>query len=182
VYKEERRISMMRFAALCGLLSTMAFPIQIAAQVLGGDPNFPLLNEIRWDMKTVEIENLCESRKSPLRTSDSTLTFQARFFETSTRVKVQFDRASQLPQMVEIVFQEATAAIHDTLVNHFARKIGKPPLVTTKEKSAIIFTIKMEVASWRGKDEIISVMTMMQGSEILGVNLLISKATVAAKP
>jgi hypothetical protein len=173
---------MTKLSVLCGLTLMMSFSVHVAAQMLGRDPSFPLLNEIRWDMKTDEIKSLCENRKTSLGTSDSTLTFQARFFETSTRVKVQFDRVSQLPQMVEIVFQEATAAIHDTLVNHFARKIGKPPLVTTKEKSAIIFTIKMEIASWRGKDETISVITMMQGSEILGVNLLISKATGVAKP
>ena len=172
---------MTRSSVLCGLLLMVFFSAHVAAQILGGDPNFPLLNEIRWDMKTNEIENLCESRKTPLRTSDSTLTFQAKIFETLTRAKIQFDRASRLPRMVEVAFQEATAATRDTLVNYFTRKTGKPPLVTTKEKSAIIFTIKIEVASWRGGDEMISVMTMMQGSEILGVNLLISKATAAPK-
>jgi hypothetical protein len=173
---------MIRFAVLCGLLSTMAFPIQVAAQVLGGDPNFPLLNEIRWDNKIDKIKRLCESRKIPLRITDSTLAFQTKFFEASTRTKVQFDRTSQFPQMLEIAFEEATSVIHDTLINYFTRKIGKPPLVTTKEKSAIIFTIKMELASWRVGDEVVNVMTMMQGSEILGVNLLISKATAALNP
>ena len=172
---------MTKLSVLCGLILMMSLSVHVAAQMLGGDPNFPLLNEIRWDMRTDEIKSLCESRKTLLGTSDSTLTFQVRFFETSTRVKVQFNRASQLPRMVEITFEEATTAIHDTLVNYFTRKIGKPPLLTTKEKSAIIFTIKMEIASWRGVNEIISVMTMMRGSEILGVNLLISRATAVPK-
>jgi hypothetical protein len=149
--------------------------------MLGGDPNFPVLNEIRWNMKADEITSLCEGRKIQLRTTDSTLVFQARFFEVSTRVKIQFDRTLQLLQLVEIGFEDATAAIHDTLIHYFTRKIGKPPFVTTKEKSAIIFTIKMEAASWRVGNEMISVMTMMRGSEILGVNLLISRAAAAAK-
>jgi hypothetical protein len=159
----------------------MSFSAHVAAQMLGGDPNFPVLNEVRWNMKADEIKSLCENRKIQIRTMDSTLIFQARFFEASSRAKIQFDRTSQLPQMVEIAFEEATAAIHDTLINYFTRKIGKPPLVTTKEKNAIIFTIKMEVASWRGGNEMISVMTMMRGSEILGVNLIVSRATTAAK-
>ena len=132
-------------------------------------------------MKADEIKDLCENRKTLLRTTDSTLVFQARFFEASTRAKVQFDRTSQLPQMVDVAFEEATTAIRDTLINHFTRKIGKPPLVTTKEKSMIIFTIKMEVASWRSGNEMINVMTMMRGSEILGVNMLISRATATPK-
>jgi hypothetical protein len=53
--------------------------------------------------------------------------------------------------------------------------------VTIKEKSAIIFTIKLELASWRDGNEMISAMTMMRGSEILGVTLLVSRAIAAPK-
>jgi hypothetical protein len=151
------------------------------AQLLAGDSQFPLLNEIRWDMKADEIKRLCESRKAPARTTDSTLFFQTKFFDTSTRAKIQFDRTSQLPRMIDIGFEESTEAIRDTLINHFTRSTGKPPLVTTKEKSAIIFTIKMEISSWRSGKEMINVMTMMRGNTILAINMLITKATVAPK-
>lgn len=132
-------------------------------------------------MMAGQIKNLCESRGALLQITDSTLVFRARFFGTPIRAKVQLDRTSQLPRVVDVAFEEATAAIRDTLVSHFTRKTGKPPLVTIKEKSAIIFTIKLELASWRDGNEMISAMTMMRGSEILGVTLLVSRAIAAPK-
>ena len=172
---------MTRTKHLWVLISIICLPTGAPAQLLAGDSRFPLLNEIRWDMKADEIRSLCESRKALLRTTDSTLIFQANFFDASTKAKVQFDRTSQLPRMIDIGFEESTEAIRDTLINHFTKSTGKPPFMTTKEKSAIIFTIKMEVASWRSEKEMINVMTMKRGNTILAISMLITKVTTAPK-
>jgi hypothetical protein len=151
------------------------------AQLLNGDPQFPIANKIRWDMKLDEFRNLCESQGMTPRSTDSTAVFQLKCFGVPARGKIQFDPAERLPQMVEIVFEESKELMKDTLRNYFTRITGKPPLVMVKEKSAIIFTIKMEAASWKVGNELVNVMTMMQGGTILGLNMLITKAGTRSK-
>jgi hypothetical protein len=181
-YGRKKGRNVMRNAKhLWALLSIISLPVGVHAQVLAGDSRFPLLNEIRWDMKAEEIKALCESRSALLRSADSMLVFQAKFFAVPTKAKVLIDRTSHLPRMVDVSFESPTEATRDTLIDHFTKSAGKPPFLTTKEKSALIFTIKMEVASWRNEKEMISVMTMMRGSTILAISMLISKATTMPK-
>jgi hypothetical protein len=151
------------------------------AQLLNGDPQFPIVNKIRWDMKLDEFNDLCESQGMTPRSTDSTAVFQLKCFDVPARGKIQFDPATRMPQMIEIVFEESKELMKDTLRNYLTRITGKQPLVMVKEKSAIIFTIKMEAASWKVGNEVVNVMTMMKGGKILGLNMLITKAATRSK-
>lgn len=76
--------------------------------------------------------------------------------------------------MVDIGFEESTEAIRDTLISRFTMTMGRKPLVTTKEKSVIVFTFKMELNSWKTDKETISVTTMARGSSLLSLSILIA--------
>ncbi len=169
---------MIRFLGLCGIVSTMAFPVLAVAQILGGDQNFPVLNEIRWEMSASEIQSLCNSKWSATSSTDSTMVYNASFFGAATRTKIQFDHNSRKPRMIDIGFEQPTSAMRDTLVSYFTLTTGKPPVITTKEKSAIIFTIKFEIAAWKTGKETVGVMTAMRGTSIVGLSLVLTQSSI----
>ncbi len=172
---------MNRVYALYALMSTMFLPTLVVAQVLGGDPNFPVLNDIHWEMNSSEIQGLCKDRWKATRTTDSTLVYSASFFGNASRVKIQIDMKSKKPRMIDIGFEEATTAMRDTLVNYLTRITGKPPVITTKEKSAIIFTIKLAMAIWKTANETTAVMTGMRGSSVVALSLILTPTSLAQK-
>jgi hypothetical protein len=163
------------------LLSTTSFPTPASSQVLGGDPDFPVLNEIRWEMSASDIQGLCKNRWRQTMNTDSTMVYNASFLGIASRVKIQIDMTSKKPRMIDIGFEDATVATRDTLVNHFTRMAGKAPVVTTKEKSAIIFTIKFEMALWKSGSETIGVMTGMRGSSVIAVSLILTPTSLVQK-
>jgi hypothetical protein len=179
--KKGAKRHMIRLLSLCGLASTMFFPALAVAQMLGGDPSFPVLNEIRWDMSTSEIQNLCDSKWKATSSTDSTLVYNSSFFGTEARTKIQFDAKSKKPRMIDIGFEHANSTMRDTLVSHFTLTTGRPPIITTKEKSVIIFTIKMEVAAWKAGEETVGVMIAMRGSSVIALNLMITPTEAARK-
>jgi len=153
----------------------------VLAQVLGGNPNFPVLNEIQWEMKASEIQSLCANRWKETSNTDSAMVYSASFFGTSARVKIQVDPNSKMPRMIDIAFEQPTSAMRDTLVSRFTQTTGKAPFITTKEKSAIIFTIKLEMAIWKTGNETVSVMTAMRGSSIVALSIILAPTGVAQK-
>jgi len=163
------------------LLSTIFIPIPTASQLLGGDPDFPVLNEIRWEMNASEIQGLCKDRWKLTRSTDTTIAYSVSFFGSASRVKIQIDVKSRKPRLIDIGFEEATMAMRDTLVYHFTRMAGKPPVITTKEKSAIIFTIKLETAFWKTSNETTAVMTGLRGSSVIAVSLILTPPNIAQK-
>jgi hypothetical protein len=179
--KKGAKRHMMRLLSLCGLVSAMSFPVLAVAQMLGGDPNFPVLNEIRWEMSIGEVQNLCDSKWKATSSTDSTLVYNSSFFGADARTKIQFDAKSKKPRMIEIGFEHANGTMRDTLVSHFTLTTGRPPIITTKEKSAIIFTIKIEVAAWKAGKEAVGVMTAMRGSSVIALSLIITPTDVEQK-
>jgi hypothetical protein len=155
--------------------------MMVVAQVLGGDPSFPGVNEVRWDMGADEIQSLCNRRWSAISSTDSTIVYGSSFFGAEATTKIQFDVNSRKPRMIDIAFEEPTSVMRDTLVNHFTLAAGRAPLITTKEKSLLIFTIKFEMAIWRIGRETVSVWTTTRGSSILGLNLTLSEGNMARK-
>ncbi|MCX6145352.1 MAG: hypothetical protein NTZ35_19270 [Ignavibacteriales bacterium] len=172
---------MIRLLGLCGLVSTTLFPIIVVAQMLGGDPNFPVLNEIRWEMRTSEIQSLCNNKWRETSSTDSTMVYNSSFFGASAKTMIQVDPKSKQPRMINIGFEQATSAMRDTLLNHFALITGKPPVITTKEKNAIIFTLKFEMALWKTGKETVGVMTAMRGSSIVALSLILTPLSLAQK-
>lgn len=151
------------------------------AQVLNGDSRFPQLCEIRWEMDATEIHEVCRNQWQLMGNTDSTVAYKASFFGVTTRIRFHLERKERKPSVIEVGFEQPTKAIRDTLVNHFTRTTGRAPLINTKEKSAIIFTVKAEFASWRMGKDLVSVISMMRGDAILGLNLLIKPANAEAR-
>jgi hypothetical protein len=180
VKKGEKR-DMIRFLGLCGLALTMSFPIPGAAQLLGGDRSFPVLNQVGWEMNQSEIQSLCNDKWKPITITDSTLVYGSIFFGSEAKTTIRFDAKLNRPRMIDIGFQEANSTMRDTLVSHFTSTTGKPPVITTKEKSAIIFTIKIEVAGWKSDKEAVGVMTAMRGSSMVALSLIITPTDLAQK-
>jgi hypothetical protein len=162
-------------------MSTMFFPILVVAQMLNRDPNFPVLNEIRWDMRTNEIESLCGNRWKETSSTDSSMVYSSSFFGAATKTVIQIDPKSKQPRMINICFEEATDAMRDTLLNYFTLITGKSPVITTKEKSAIVFTLKLEMALWKLAKETVGVMTAMRGSSIVALSLILTPMSLAQK-
>jgi hypothetical protein len=172
---------MIRVLAMWVLLSTPFIPTPAASQGLVGDPSFPVLNEIRWEMSASQIQGLCKDKWKETSSTDSTVVYKSSFFGSASMVKIQFDMKSKKARMIDIGFEEATIAMRDTLVNHLTQIMGKPPVITTKEKSAIIFTIKLEMAFWKSGNETIAVMTGMRGSSVVAVSLILTPTSVTQK-
>jgi hypothetical protein len=164
---------------LIAALFCVTIPLQ--AQILAGDPRFSIVNEIQWDMNKENIKNLLEERHIQFRINDSMLVFQTRFFENSAGTKIQFEPGSQTPSTINIGFNDATQVMQDTLLKHFTTTTGKKPILTTKEKSALIFTVKMEVATWKISEDVVSIMTMRAGGSMLGLSVLISRSSPGKK-
>jgi len=179
--KKGAKIHMMRLLSLCGLAATMSFPVLAVAQMLGGDLSFPVLNEIRWQMSMGEIQSLCDGKWKATSGTDSTLVYNTSFFGAEARTKIQFDAKLKKPRIVEIGFEHANSTTRDTIISHFTLTTGRPPVITTKEKSAIIFTIRMIVAAWRTGGETVGVMTAMRGSSVVALSLMITPADRAEK-
>jgi hypothetical protein len=157
----------------------LATPVR--SQLLAGDEQFPIVNQIRWDMNASDIRNLCENQSTSIYETDSTLVFRMKCFGVFARTKVQFNRSSHIPLMVDIGFEESTEPLRDTLINHFTATTGKRPLVTTKEKNMILFTFKIELSSWKNDTDTFSVMTMGRGNSLLGLSVLISPTSTNPK-
>jgi hypothetical protein len=157
------------------------FSVPAQAQLLAGDSRFPIINEIRWETTRGDITKICEKQGLPIHTTDSTLVFQVKVFDKPTKTKIQFEPSTQTPFMVSVVFDESTEPMRDTLINHFTTTAGKKPVFTTKEKSAVIFTMKMELASWKIGGDLVSIMTMKGGGSMLGLSVLITQSSLERK-
>lgn len=160
---------------------TLAVPAA-KAQILAGDGQFEIVNQLQWGMTANEAREACATRAPILTSTDSTLIFKITPFGVEARAKIQFERSSQRMIGIDIAFVEPTIGIRDSLINHFVNTVGKKPLFTTKEKSFVIFTIKTETASWVNGKEGIHIFSMMRGNEVLGVTLLLSPLVKEKRP
>jgi hypothetical protein len=157
------------------------FPTFAFAQLLGGDPHFPVLNQMRWEMNIDEIREVCGNNWAIAGKNDSLLTYNAVFFSAASRVRIQIEPKSGQPRMISIGFEKPRGDLRDTLISHLTSRTGKAAMITIKEKSAIVFTVKMETASWRYGNDLVSVVAAMRGGELFGLTVLLRAATVGAK-
>jgi len=162
-----------RLYALLVTVTTVA----IQAQVLNGDQRFPVLNQIQWGMSKENVLDLCAANNIKPGGNDSTITFDADFFETPAKAVVRFrDNAKKL-QWLEVKFKEHPKHLLDTLVSHFTRTLGGEPARTEKEKSALLFTLRMEVAMWKTAKESVTLLVAKQNDSIFDVCLTIRPMT-----
>jgi len=149
-------------------------PALLRAQVLNGDEQFPLLNQIRWDMSRQTILNLCAAHGTNGRGNDMAVTFDARFFGADANAFVRFKNGAERPQLIDVKFKELTEKLLDTLVSHFTRVLGESPIRAEKEKSLLLITLRMEVAAWKTKTERITLVVGKKNKSIFDINLSIA--------
>lgn len=161
--------------ACCRGLFELVAMISIAtiagAQILNRDPNFPVLNEMRWDMSLNEARSLCEAHHVLEGSTDSTVTLRMSYFGFPAKAEIVFDRALATMERIQVKFNDAAKAIEDSLVNHFTRTSGNAPYRQAKEKSLLIMTIKMEVAAWKLPTEIINLVTAKRNDVLFEIHL-----------
>jgi hypothetical protein len=153
-------------------LVTMIVTSSIAgAQILNRDPSFPVLNELRWEMRLNEARSLCEAHHVLEGSTDTTVIFGMSYFGFPAKAEIAFDRTLATMERIQVKFNDASNAIEDTLVNHFTRTSGNAPYRQTREKSVIIMTIKMEIAAWKLPTEIVNLITAKRNDTLFELRL-----------
>jgi hypothetical protein len=147
------------------------------AQLLNGDANFPILNEIRWESKMNEVRSLCERRHAVESSTDSAIIISAPMLGFKVRTEMQFDQGSKTLKTVQAKFNEPTKTLVDSLTSHFTRIFGRAPIRTVKEKSVIIMTIRMEMAVWRSSAGLVNLVTATRGDAPFSASLLLHPPT-----
>ena len=157
---------------ICTALS-LVLPVLMQAQILDGDPRFPLVSQIRWDMNRTNIVSLCTAGKVSVGGNDSTVTFDTSVLGVPATAMVRLMKESDRPRQVEIRFKEWPESLPDSLVTHFTRATGRPPARVEKEKSVLLFTIRMEVAVWKTPREKINLIVAKRNGSTYDVYLSI---------
>lgn len=162
---------MVRQQLVCGLLVMLGVAPIARGQLLNGDANFPILNEIRWESKMSEVRSLCKSRHAAQSSTDSTIIISGSMLGFMARTEMQFDEGSKTLKSVQAKFNEPTKTLVDSLTRHFTRIFGRDPLRTVKEKSVIIMTIRMEIATWRSSRGLVNLVTAMRNDALFNASL-----------
>ena len=145
----------------------MLIPIAAHAQLLGGNAQAPLLlHQLRWDMSKQEVLAVCSANKAQVTERDSTITFDDTFFEVRTKTIAKFRNEPLRLRSVELRFTEYPAGFQDSLINRITRFVGENPVKAEKEKSALIFTLRMEIALWRVGSERITLLVAKRSGSI----------------
>jgi hypothetical protein len=169
---------MIRQQLVCGLLIMLGVTTTARAQLLNGDANFPILNEIRWESKTNEVRSLCERQHAVESSTDSAIIISAPMLGFMARTEMKFDQGSRTLKTVEANFNEPTKTLVDSLTSHFTRIFGRAPIRTVKEKSVIIMTLRMEMAVWRSSAGLVNLVTATRSDDPFSVRLLLRPPTI----
>ncbi len=161
---------------LCTSL-VMVTVMAIQAQVLNGDQRFPVLNQIQWGMNKEMVLSLCAANNVKVGGNDSTITFDADFFGIPSKAVVRFKDNAKRLQWLEVKFKEHPVHLPDTLASHFTRTLGGEPGRTEKEKSALLITLRMEIAVWKTTKGSVTLLVAKQNKSIFDVSLTIRPTT-----
>ena len=168
---------MIRQKLVCGLLIQLYVATTAGAQLLNGDASFPILNEIRWESKMNEVQSLCERRHAAQSLTDSTIVLNAPMLGFKARTEMKFDRGLKTLKSVQVKFNESTKTLVDSLTSHFTLVFGHAPFRTVKEKSVIIMTIRMEMATWKSSTGLVNLVTAMRGDMLFDASLVLFPPT-----
>jgi hypothetical protein len=149
-------------------------PTILDAQVLNGDEQFPVVNQIRWDMSRDAIIKVCAANNLSTSENDTMLTFDAKFFGAEAKSVVRFKNRAQQPWGINVKFKELTEKLLESLVDHFTRTTGESPLKAEKEKNLLLITMRMEITAWKTKTEKITIMVGRRNKAIFDINLSIT--------
>jgi len=167
----------MRFNKAYAFLMLLGFVTTVRGQLLNGDTNFPILHEIQWKSSMMEVRGLCEAGNIAQTTTDSTMILIAPMLGFPARTEVQFDRELKTIKLIQVKFDEATTTLIDSVTNHFIRTMGHKPILTVKEKSLIIVTVRLEVSSWKSRTGVVSLFAGKRGDSLFSASLLMGAPT-----
>jgi hypothetical protein len=172
---------MYRHECVYSFLLVLTLTTSTKGQLLNGDSNFPILNEIQWTSTINEVRDFCALRAVDASTTDSAIIISARMLGFAARTELKFDQNLKTLKLVQAKFSESTKTVIDSLTNHLTRMFGRGPLRTVKEKSLLIMTLRMEFASWRSAAGLVNIVTAMRGDSPFDVSLVLFPPTLQQK-
>lgn len=168
----------MRSHTVFGLLMILGCITSSRGQLLNGDANFPVLHEIQWTSGMKDVRFLCESRHIVQSSTDSSMIINSPMLGFAALTEIQFAGDLKTIKLIQVKFNEATTALVDSITSHFIRIMGHQPIRTVKEKSLLIFTIRMEVASWKSRTGIVNLFASKRGESLFSASILMGAQTV----
>lgn len=161
-----------------GLIVTLVFVTVAEGQLLNGDANFPIVNELRWGSTMNEVQGLCERHHVVPSVTDSAIVIAVPALGFASHTELQFDQHSKTLKSLQVKFNEPTTLLADSISNYFTRTTGRGPVRTAKEKSLLIITIRMEMALWRSSTGLVNLVTAMRGGSLFDASLVLFPPTV----
>ena len=159
------------------VLATVAQTPSIA-QTLLEDREFTPLDKIKWGMKESEIVTITQKLGLLASSTDSTVVLRAPILRFPARTEIQFDSETGRMKLVQAKFDESTNALADSVTNYLVHMLGRAPARTVKEKSFIIFTLRMEWASWKlPSNGLVNLVTMKRGDSLLDASIVLVSPT-----
>jgi len=168
---------MTRKQRACGLLLLLGVATTARAQLLNGDVNFPILNEIRWESKMNEVRTICERRHAAESSTDSAIVISVPMLGFKARTEMKFDQGLKTLKSVQVKYHDCTKILVDSLTSHFTRIFGRGPIRTVKEKSFIVITLRIEMAMWRSSMGLVSLVTAMRDDSLFDASLVLYPPT-----
>ncbi len=142
------------------------------AQLLNGDEHFPIINELHWETSMSEARILCERHRVTMEIRDSTIIVKIPVLGFESRTELQFTETTKSLKSIQAKFNEASGQLADSVTNYFTRTLGAKPVRTFKEKSLIIFTVRLEMALWKSPTGIVNLVTAKQGNSFIDASLV----------
>jgi len=152
------------------------------SQLLKGDENFPIIQELRWGLSMDEVRTLCAQRQVSITSTDSAMFVTVPILGFASRTELHFSEHPKTLNRVQARLNQPTKGAADSITNYLSRKFGANPFRTVKEKSVLIITLRMEIASWRLADGLVNVVTAMRGDSIFDASLVLIPPTTPQKP
>jgi len=154
------------------VLTILVLPGIARAQLLNGDEHFPIINELRWETSMSDARTLCEQHRVAIETKDSTIIVTIPVLGFASRTELQFTESLKSLKSVQAKFSDASGQLADSVTNYFTRTLRSLPVRTFKEKSLLIFTVRLEMALWKSPTGIVNLVTAKQGNSFLEASLV----------
>lgn len=173
---------MIRHQCVLGLLLMLGVATTTRGQLLAGDPNFPILNDIQWGASISEVRDACIRRHIKESSTDSAVVLSEPMLGFAARTELQFNQNTKTLKLVQAKFSQPTKTLADSITNYFTRTLGRPPVRTVKEKSLLIVTLRMEIASWRLPTGLVNLVTAMNGESLFDASMVLLPPTKPQNP
>jgi hypothetical protein len=168
---------MRRPCCICGLIAILGLSTVAKGQLLNGDANFPIINELRWELTMSEVQSLCERHHVALTPTDSAIVITVPVLGFASRTELQFNGYSKTLKSVQAKFNDPTKLLADSITSYLTRTMGREPVRTVKEKSLLIITIRVEMALWNSSAGLVNLVTAMRGDSMIDASLVLFPPT-----